>query len=112
MLNADGRYSARHAPCSGARYPRSHGLVAAGAPLMAGEFDVERNEYRLRRRLDQSVLPIQGPPGTGKTYTGAQIAVALMAQGRRVGVTAPSHKAIHNLLDEIEHVARDRERPL
>jgi hypothetical protein len=34
--------------------------------------------------------------------------VALMRQGRRVGVTAPSHKAIHNLLEEIERVARDQ----
>ena len=54
------------------------------------------------------MLPMQGPPGTGKTYTGAHIAVALMAKGRRVGVTAPSHKAIHNLLEEIERVARDQ----
>ena len=56
-------------------------------------------------RLDRSVLPIQGPPGTGKTYSGARIAVALIAAGRRVGVTAPSHKAIHNLLEEIERLA-------
>ena len=31
-----------------------------------------------------------------------------MRRGRRVGVTAPSHKAIHNLLEEIERVAREQ----
>ena len=34
--------------------------------------------------------------------------MALMRMRRRVGVTAPSHKAIHNLLEEIERVARDQ----
>jgi predicted RecB family nuclease len=44
------------------------------------------------------VLPIQGPPGAGKTYTGARMICALVAAGRKVGVTAVSHKVIHNLL--------------
>src|SRR5437899_1045727 len=74
--------------------------------MMTGEFAVEE-AVSLALRLEVSVLSIQGLFGIGKIYTGAQIAVALMAQGRRVGVTAPSHKAIHNLLDEIEKVAGD-----
>jgi hypothetical protein len=41
---------------------------------------------------------IQGPPGSGKTYTGAQLILSLLHAGHRVGVTANSHKAIHNLL--------------
>jgi predicted RecB family nuclease len=48
-----------------------------------------------------SVLPIQGPPGSGKTYNGARMVVELVKQGRRVGVTAVSHKVISNLLGEI-----------
>ncbi|HEY8644550.1 MAG TPA: TM0106 family RecB-like putative nuclease [Gaiellaceae bacterium] len=52
-------------------------------------------------------LVIQGPPGTGKTYTGARLAVHLMRLGRRVGVTATSHKSIENLLTEIETAARE-----
>ena len=31
----------------------------------------------------------------------------LLANGKRVGIAAQSHKAIHNLLDEIEKVARE-----
>ena len=30
-----------------------------------------------------------------------------MRRGRRVGVTATSHKAIHNLLDEVEKAAAE-----
>ena len=61
-----------------------------------------------RRRaaaLDASYLVIQGPPGTGKTWTGARLVVDLIRRGRRVGVAATSHKAIHNLLDQIEEAA-------
>ncbi len=52
-------------------------------------------------------LVIQGPPGAGKTYTGARLIVRLMQLGRRVGVTATSHKAIHNLVAEVERAARE-----
>jgi predicted RecB family nuclease len=57
--------------------------------------------------LDSSYLFIQGPPGTGKTWTGARLITELMRRGRRVGVAATSHKAIHNLLAEVEKAARD-----
>jgi uncharacterized protein len=50
---------------------------------------------------EASVLPIQGPPGSGKTFTGARMIVELVRQGRRVGITAVSHKVISNLLDEV-----------
>lgn len=49
--------------------------------------------------LEETVLPIQGPPGAGKTYTAAQMICELVRLGKRVGVTAVSHKVIRNLLD-------------
>jgi predicted RecB family nuclease len=55
--------------------------------------------------LNLGYLFAQGPPGSGKTWNGARMAVALMAAGRRVGVTALSHKAINNLLGAIEEAA-------
>lgn len=55
--------------------------------------------------LEFSVLPVQGPPGTGKTFRGARMVVAALAAGRRVGISAPSHAAIKNLLVEIERCA-------
>lgn len=55
---------------------------------------------RLVQELDCGVLPIQGPPGTGKTFTGARMILALAQAGKRVGVTAVSHKVIRNLLEK------------
>jgi len=54
-----------------------------------------------------SVLPIQGPPGSGKTFTGARMIVELVRQGRRVGITAVSHKVISKLLGEACSAATD-----
>ena len=59
------------------------------------------------RSLGGSALFIQGPPGSGKTYTGARLICELLAAGRRVGVAATSHKAIANLLDEVERAAAE-----
>jgi predicted RecB family nuclease len=57
--------------------------------------------------LENSYLFIQGPPGSGKTWSGARLVVDLIRRGNRVGVTSTSHKVIHNMLDEIEEVARN-----
>jgi len=64
-----------------------------------GELAVDAGR-RLAVALIDCHLPIQGPPGTGKTYTGAKQISDLVGRGRRVGVTANSHAAIRNLLDE------------
>lgn len=49
--------------------------------------------------LDGGVLPIQGPPGSGKTYIGARMVCAAVRAGKKVGITAVSHKVIRNLLE-------------
>jgi predicted RecB family nuclease len=58
--------------------------------------------------LDESYLFVQGPPGSGKTYRGADAIVRLLSQGRRIGVTAHSHKAINNILEHVDRIARKR----
>jgi len=60
---------------------------------------------KLALSLDGSVLPIQGPPGSGKTFTGAQMIIELVNAGKRVGVTANSHKVITNLLSALCELA-------
>jgi uncharacterized protein len=50
---------------------------------------------------------MQGPPGSGKSWNGARMAIALMKEGRRVGVTALSHKAIHKFLEDVEEAAAE-----
>jgi uncharacterized protein len=62
--------------------------------------------------LDRTVLPIQGPPGSGKTYTGAHMIVELIKQGKKVGVTAVSHKVISNLLKGTCKAALERDEKL
>jgi len=56
-------------------------------------------------QLGDSYLVVQGPPGSGKTYRAARLITHVIRQGRRVGITAQSHKVIHNLIDEIERAA-------
>ncbi|HKG56523.1 MAG TPA: TM0106 family RecB-like putative nuclease [Candidatus Limnocylindrales bacterium] len=78
-----------------------------GAPLArAGEKDLDAAR-RVVVALDRSTLPVQGPPGSGKTFTGARMACSLIAAGRRVGVTANSHKVIGNMLKAILDAAAE-----
>ncbi|MPQ96631.1 TM0106 family RecB-like putative nuclease [Modestobacter sp. I12A-02628] len=67
---------------------------------------------RLARALDGGVLAVQGPPGAGKTHTGARAVVDLVRAGRRVGITAHSHKALGNLLDGVVAAAGEAGVPL
>lgn len=60
---------------------------------------------RVAANLDESVFAIQGPPGAGKTYSGARMICALVQQGKKIGITALSHKVIRNLLDEVVEAA-------
>src|SRR5581483_7213429 len=46
-------------------------------------------------------------PGSGKTYTGARMAVALMQQGHRIGITSRSHKAIQKFLEDVRGAAHE-----
>jgi uncharacterized protein len=59
--------------------------------------------------LDHSVLAIQGPPGAGKTFTGARMICELVRRGKRVGITATSHKVISNLLKEVVKAADEED---
>jgi adenosine/AMP kinase len=56
---------------------------------------------RVAGEMHGGVLPIQGPPGTGKSFTGARMICELVRQGKKVGITANSHKVIRNLIDKV-----------
>jgi predicted RecB family nuclease len=81
--------------------------VERGSPLQAGNANLDETT-RLATGLRESYLFVQGPPGSGKTYTGAQLILSLLDAGHRVGVAANSHKAINNLLHEVEKHAGAR----
>ena len=55
--------------------------------------------------LDNSYIYIQGPPGTGKTTQASNAIVELLKSNKKIGITANSHKVIHNLLDKIENIS-------
>jgi uncharacterized protein len=99
MLAGNGRYHALEDILARARSRLS---PPPGGPIQTTALEEQRERAAA---LDQSYLFIQGPPGTGKMWTGARIVVDLIRRGRRVGGAATSHKAIHNLLDEIGRAA-------
>jgi uncharacterized protein len=63
---------------------------------------------RIGKALNGEVLAIQGPPGTGKTFTGGEMICELIAQGKKVGVTAVSHKVIINLMESALKAAKEK----
>ncbi|HKV62376.1 MAG TPA: TM0106 family RecB-like putative nuclease [Candidatus Acidoferrum sp.] len=62
---------------------------------------------RIVLALEDSVFPIQGPPGSGKTYTGARMICEVVKSGKRIGITALSHKVIRKLLDDVVAAAHE-----
>lgn len=97
------RYAALTSILRGDR-PRLSGR-AAGQDVVPKGVDATAGAIDALGVLDDSYLLIQGPPGAGKTYTSAQAIVALLAAGRRIGVASNSHKAINNLLVEVQAMA-------
>ncbi|MGA8102516.1 MAG: TM0106 family RecB-like putative nuclease [Candidatus Acidiferrales bacterium] len=84
------------------RPPRLTGNQSVAA--LPGE-DALANAWRVVRALDNSVFAIQGPPGAGKTYTAARMICRLVAEGKKVGVTALGHKVIRKVLEEVQAAA-------
>jgi predicted RecB family nuclease len=62
---------------------------------------------RIVSALNDSLFAIQGPPGAGKTFTGARMISGLVKQGKKIGVTALSHKVIRKLLEEVVDAAQE-----
>ena len=91
-----------------ARPPRLRAHSAGTSIAGGGESSLDA-ACRVVFDLDDGCLPVQGPPGAGKTFTGAHMIVKLLDAGRRVGITAYTHSAIGNLLDEVCKVAAEQD---
>jgi predicted RecB family nuclease len=99
---------------SAGRYQAARDLLQRMAPRLRdgvgitveAKESIERAARRIVAALNDSVLPVQGPPGTGKTYTGARMICELVRQGKKVGITSNSHKAIRLLIDEAIKVCK------
>jgi predicted RecB family nuclease len=96
-------------------HPATLSLLLARRPRTLVERDVIQPPFvdapavsTIVQDLDGSHLAIQGPPGSGKSTLAAQLVVELLTTGKRVGIVAGGHKAIHNLLHKIEAHSRVR----
>lgn len=69
-----------------------------GGPIVAAGESPSDAAVRVVPNMRATTLSIQGPPGAGKTHTAARAVLALLAAGKRIGITSNSHKAILNLL--------------
>ena len=81
-------------------------------PLCEGGETSLEAALRVAPQLNGAWLAVQGPPGSGKTYLGAEVAVELIRRGKRVGVTANSHRVIGHMLDKIAERAADHGVPV
>lgn len=84
--------------------------IKPNTPIVANATSIEEIS-EATSRLQNSYLFIQGPPGAGKTYTSSQVIVNLIRQGKRIAVSSNSHKAINNLLNNIEKTAKKQKVP-
>ena len=98
--NEDSLRSARYDLLS-RRPPRLNSLAL---PLSGENRDIA---IELVNDMDCTTLAIQGPPGAGKTFVGGNMIVDLARSGKRVGVTAVSHKVIVNLLESVNKESQD-----
>jgi predicted RecB family nuclease len=110
-----GEWVAEHGIESDGSYAAARELLLRHAPRLQqaelSEFDALPSLDAARQvalLLDRTVLPIQGPPGSGKTFTGARMILELVKSGKRVGVTAVSHKVISNLLKQTCEAASEQ----
>ena len=79
--------------------------VNQGDKIIEGEnFDIEIP--KVISNLQSSYLYLQGPPGSGKTYHASNSIIELIKKNKKIGVTANSHKVIHNLLSRVEGLAK------
>jgi predicted RecB family nuclease len=110
-------YVAEHGIAGAGQFQPARELLLRQRPRALGKFErtlvgedgqLTPSAKALVRSLadETSVLPIQGPPGSGKTFTGGRMIVELVSQGRRVGVTAASHKVVSTLLREVCSAAK------
>lgn len=109
-------YVAEHGLQAGSQYLSAKALLLCeDLPDSVSEKvaeDTLQRALNLSQSMPCGVIPVQGPPGTGKSFTGAHMICELIKAGKRVGVTANSHKVIRNLIDKVIEVAASKNLPV
>jgi uncharacterized protein len=92
-------------------YKAARQLLMNAPPLLTKEKQkyekVLDQTFDLASKLDHSYLAVQGPPGAGKSFTGSHLIVRLASEGKKIGITALSHKVITNLLTKVWEIAQE-----
>lgn len=94
-----------------------HAFSSRGLPVDADDGTAQRllmplpvndDQERIARQLAKARgVTVQGPPGTGKSHTIVNLVSHLVAQGKRVLVTAQNDQALTVLRDKIPEQLRD-----
>lgn len=85
------------------RQPEAQRTYTPGAVVTIDEEDflplpVNEQQRRIIDRVDSTAQTVvQGPPGTGKTHTAAALVSHLLAQGKRVLITAHTDRALREV---------------
>lgn len=68
---------------------------------------VNERQLRVIKQVNREAqVVVQGPPGTGKTHTAAALLSHLLAQGKRVLVTAQTDRALHEVRGKLPNAIR------
>jgi predicted RecB family nuclease len=110
-----GEFVARNGVDAAGRFRAGRDLLLRRRPRLAGSGTLEalageeakNTACRIASTLEDSVFAIQGPPGAGKTFTGARMICDLVKSGKKIGVTALSHKVIRHLLEEVADAGKE-----
>lgn len=93
-------------------YQAGRELLMANTPRTSGvipsDEDSQKRAITWVASLDNGVLPIQGPPGSGKSHTASEMILSLIQSGKRIGITALSHKVIIGLMEKTIQMAQDK----
>lgn len=84
-----------HRPEPGLTWEGADGAIVAVDDEVFLPLPVNDAQLRVVKKVDASAQTlVQGPPGTGKTHTAAALISHLLAQGKRVLVTAQTDRAL------------------
>src|SRR5262249_30236323 len=106
-----GEYVADNGMTCDGHYQAARDLLIVAGPRVGGETPKRAQESSLAAamhstpHLDGGVFPVQGPPGAGRTHIGARMIYTLAQSGKKIGITANSHKVNRNILDEVIEAA-------
>lgn len=105
VIDGDGRYAAITSVLKN-ELPRFQAHTQ-GAHVIPRDTETVTGAIAAIKLLDSSHLLVQGPPGAGKTHLSAAAILTLLKAGRRVAISANSHKAVNRVLEEVAEQAKE-----